>query len=247
MTRAIAVVLFCATALRAAEPSREATAAQNEGVRAFDQGRYGEAIEQFQRAYGISAQPPLLLAIAKAAFRLGERDRAKACLFDFLRDDPKSLSASEAFELLTRIEKESAGAKAKEVKCLRPVVKAEVPRPAPTPSPQPEARPWPPPATRPPAPQAAVAAQPQPQPQVRSHGPWSYAAVGGAVAAAGVGTYFGLRNLSATNDWRNATTPQAISDAHGRASSAATAANVAWIAASALAVTGVSLYLFTNF
>lgn len=227
----------------AAQPSREATAAQNEGVRAYDAGRYQEALDRFQLSYTLSPQPALLLAIARSAYKLRDTDRAKACLFDFLRDDPKSLSASEAFELLTKIEKESpATAKSAEARCLHPekakppeVAAGEAAKPAPVKPPEAVPSPW------------TTQTAPAPAREAKKHGPWSYVAMGTAVAAAGLATYFGTRNLSATSDWRNATTPQATADARDRARSAATNANIAWAAAAALAGTGLGLYFFTEF
>lgn len=245
----LAVALLVAQGAAAAEPAREATAAQNEGVRAFEEGRFAQAAEHFQRAYALSPQPALLLAIARAAYRQGDNDRAKSCLFDFLRDDPKSLSASEAFDLLTRIEKESpATAHAASIPCLKPAA-----------PPAPPATAGPAAAVAPPAPAAPAVAKPKgavpwpavqaaAAPEPRRHGgPVSYTSMGAAVVAAGLGTYFGLQNLSATSDWRNAATPQAIADAHDRAGRAARNANIAWVAAGVLAGTAAGLWLFTEF
>jgi hypothetical protein len=83
-----------------------AAASQNAGVRAFEEGRYGDAAEQFSDAYRIHPQPLLLLSIAKSRYKLRQFGEAKQCLFDFLRDDPNGVAGSEAFDLLTRIEKE---------------------------------------------------------------------------------------------------------------------------------------------
>ena len=78
-------------------------------------------------------------------------------------------------------------------------------------------------------------------------GPWGFVAIGAGVLAGGAGTYFGVKNLSATSDWRAATTPVAITDAHNRARSAATMATIAWVAAGVLASVGVGLLLLTEY
>jgi hypothetical protein len=81
----------------------------------------------------------------------------------------------------------------------------------------------------------------------RKHGFWGFALVGAGVVAAGAGTYFGTKNLSATSEWRAATAPAAITDARNRANSAATSATIAWVAAGVLASVGLGLVLFTQF
>jgi len=82
--------------------------------------------------------------------------------------------------------------------------------------------------------------------QGSQRGPLSLIIIGTGVLAGGAGTYFGVKNLSATSDWRAATTPAAITDARNRARSAATMATIAWAAAGVLASLGVGLLLFTE-
>jgi hypothetical protein len=81
----------------------------------------------------------------------------------------------------------------------------------------------------------------------RKQGPWGYVAIGAGVLAGGAGAYFGMKNLSATSEWRAATEPAAITDARNRAKSAATSATLAWVAAGVLVSVGLGLVLFTDF
>lgn len=287
-------VLVAVAPLRAgAQDDRKANAAQNAAVHEYEEGRFDDALEHFQEAYRLKPESSLLLAIARCRYRLKQLEAAKSCLFDFLKEDPKSVYGSEAFELLTRIENESAKApKSKMVSCLSP------PR-------LPDAKaadaggakdsaaaggsstlgsatggtasagsvtagpgdtlsnaggtgggkgagppvwggtsktggtgagvtPWPPTNT-----QTSTAES--------KHGPWSYTALAASVAAAGVGAYFGAKNLSATSDWRAARTAADSASARNRAQSAATSANIAWATSGVLLGTGLGLFFFTRF
>ena len=220
-------LLVCAA--RTASATEGASLAEQEGVQAYREGRYEAALQKLQEAYRSNPDTALLLGIARTRYQLGELESAKTCLFDVLKADSKSANAAEAFDLLTRIEaapQSSRGGKA----CLDRAPQKS--RPAAFTKDLP-------PGLRKPAVEDAI--------RPRKHGPWSYSAMGAGVAAAGVATFFGLRNLSATSDWRAANTPAAIGDAHRRASSAATSANVAWVASTVFLAAGAGLFLFSEF
>ena len=77
-------------------------------------------------------------------------------------------------------------------------------------------------------------------------GPVGLIVLGGGVVAAGVGTVFGLRNKSATSDYRSAQTAAARLSAHDQAASSATIANVSFIASGLLLAAGLGLLFFTD-
>lgn len=77
-------------------------------------------------------------------------------------------------------------------------------------------------------------------------GPLSLIILGAGVASGGVGVFFGLRNASAKTDYRNAQTATARSSARDRSQSAATVANVSWIASGVLLAAGLGVLFFTD-
>lgn len=269
------VCALAATKAWAADPidPAKARSAQNAGVRAYEDGRFEDAVEGFSAAYRAQPQAALLLSIARSRYRLKQLDAAKSCLYDFLRDDPNGVNGSEAFDLLTRIEKETPQGKKLSLPCLSPTqvpidtaraAKAKEPAaPAPPvsapavasalakdqtrPASTVPAPPAPPSGAWTPKPPIAGATAGQKTSSVSKHGPWSYAAIGASVVAAGAGAYFGAKNLSATSDWRAARTAQDSAAARDRSQSAARSANIAWAASGVLAATGLGLFFFTQF
>src|SRR5882672_10219197 len=79
-----------------------------------------------------------------------------------------------------------------------------------------------------------------------NRGPLSLIVLGGGVVAGGVGVVFGMKNSSAKSDFNNAQTAVARSSARDRAASAATVANISWIASGVLLATGLGLLFFTD-
>lgn len=77
-------------------------------------------------------------------------------------------------------------------------------------------------------------------------GPLSLIVIGGGVVAVGVGAFFGMRNRSAMSDYRSAQTAAARTDAHDRAQSAGTKANIAFVASGVLLVTGLGMLFLTD-
>jgi hypothetical protein len=80
----------------------------------------------------------------------------------------------------------------------------------------------------------------------KKRSPLSLIILGAGVVAAGTGTYFTLRNHSATSDYNAAQTAAARADAQSRAQSAATAANVSWVACGVFIATGLAILFFTD-
>jgi hypothetical protein len=77
-------------------------------------------------------------------------------------------------------------------------------------------------------------------------GPLSLIILGAGVVAGGGGVYFGLKNQSAKSDYNSAQTAAARTDAQSRASSAATKANISWIACGLLVATGLGILFLTD-
>jgi hypothetical protein len=82
--------------------------------------------------------------------------------------------------------------------------------------------------------------------QENRRGPISLIILGAGVVAGGGGVYFGLKNQSAKSDYNSAQTAAARTDAQSRASSAATKANISWIACGLLVATGLGVLFFTD-
>lgn len=70
---------------------RAARGAFKQGQRAFDAGRFEEALERFEQAYALSARPELLFDVGLAADRLREDARALAAFERYLDEavDPE--------------------------------------------------------------------------------------------------------------------------------------------------------------
>jgi hypothetical protein len=139
------------------------------GRRAYEDGRYAEALDAFQRVFVLTGHPAMLINIANAHARLGEPRRAAASLEQYLAlvpDAPDRLVLEDRISALYG-QADSA-----------PLVEA------PSPAPQP-AEPSPPSAAR--APAAA------PAPAVDSHGlfmgrTYTWLALGTSIVLAGIGT-----------------------------------------------------------
>jgi hypothetical protein len=141
------------------------------GRRAYEDGRYAEALDAFQRVFVLTGHPAMLINIANAHARLGEPRRAAASLEQYLALVP---DAPDRLVLEDRIA--ALYGQADSV----PLVEA----PAPTPPP---AAPSPPSAANAPAPAAA------PVPTVDSHGlfmgrTYTWLALGTSIVLAGIGS-----------------------------------------------------------
>jgi tetratricopeptide (TPR) repeat protein len=95
----VALSLACAAAVAEAQPQagdREeaidpdvrAQALFARGRRAYEVGRFEEALDSFELAYELSARPELLFNMGQAADRLGRTDRAANAFAAYLRERP---------------------------------------------------------------------------------------------------------------------------------------------------------------
>ena len=119
----VAVVLVaCATGARAASPPREnAKAIFQDGERNFQLGKFEAAIEAYERAFNLDAQPAFIFNIALAHRRQYEIDgklehllRARELYRNYLKLDPTSANRPGVEKLITelgaRIDQARAGA-----------------------------------------------------------------------------------------------------------------------------------------
>jgi hypothetical protein len=138
------------------------------GRRAYEEGRYAEALDAFQRVFVLTGHPAMLINIANAHARLGEPRRAAASLEQYLAlvpDAPDRLVLEDRISALYG-QADSA-----------PLVEAPVP----------------PPAAPPPPPAASAPMTPAPVPAAESRGlfmgrTYTWLALGASIALAGVGT-----------------------------------------------------------
>jgi tetratricopeptide (TPR) repeat protein len=142
------------------------------GRRAYEEGRYAEALDAFQRVFVLTGHPAMLINIANAHARMGEPRRAAASLEQYLALVP---DAVDRLVLESRIA--ALYAEANTV----PLVETA---PAPTP----------PPAAEPPAPPPSAASIPAyPESAPEQHGlllgrTYTWLALGTSLVLAGVGT-----------------------------------------------------------
>jgi tetratricopeptide (TPR) repeat protein len=139
------------------------------GRRAYEDGRYAEALDAFQRVFVLTGHPAMLINIANSHSRLGEPRRAAASLEQYLALVP---DAPDRLMLEDRISAFYGQAD------TAPLVEAPPPAPRPTEAP-------------PPAASAPIAAAPAPASE--SHGlfmgrTYTWLALGTAIVLAGLGT-----------------------------------------------------------
>jgi hypothetical protein len=165
-------------------------------TRAYDVGKYNEAIEEYQKAYEIGGDPPMLYNIAQA-YRLNDQPTEALRFYRrYLQRAPNARNREDVERKIAELEKS--------VEDRRKAAAAVTPPPAPVTPPAPivtAPAPTPPPApvTTPSEPSADAstgsAASPPPAPveepsQTRKIISWSVLGVG--VVTAGVGAVFGI-------------------------------------------------------
>jgi hypothetical protein len=170
-------------------------------TRAYDVGKYNEAIEEYQKAYEIGGDPPMLYNIAQA-YRLNDQPTEALRFYRrYLQRAPNARNREDVERKIAELEKS--------VEDHRKAAAAAAPPPVPTPAPAPApvvvAPPPPAPAPVPPAADATGATgatgapgtegTPPPAPveeqsQTRKIVSWSVLGVG--VVTAGVGIVFGV-------------------------------------------------------
>jgi hypothetical protein len=117
----------------------EAKKLYKDGDRRYAEGRYEEAIRNFERAYALSKRPLILFAIANTYERMGEYEKARQHLQRFVLDSPsgdvdavrqrirqleKRVAARKAFDA------EIAKLRARPIECKEKVCPVYTPPPA---------------------------------------------------------------------------------------------------------------------
>ena len=85
---AMLLVLMTVSSLAHAADSKEAQVLFENGARAYQEGRYEDAVDLFLKAYTIDPQPELLYNVAQAYERLGDVRNALRSYRDYLRQHP---------------------------------------------------------------------------------------------------------------------------------------------------------------
>ena len=154
-----------------AQPSNESGAREAFllGRKAFDDGRFEDALAQFRASYALSARPELLLPLAQTYRKLGRFDDAMAACQRFLDSHPDSDREHSTYEFMGQLRAEKAQAAARPAEPAPPLV-----APAPSPSP------------------SVVAAPPPREPPPRRHRLALALGIGAAVVVVGVGLGVGL-------------------------------------------------------
>jgi hypothetical protein len=95
VTLALAMaILFVAPFARGAEGDNSAKTLFENGARAYQEGRYEDAVDLFLKAYALDPQPELLYNTAQAYERLGDVRNALRCYRDYLRQGPSAQDRS---------------------------------------------------------------------------------------------------------------------------------------------------------
>lgn len=100
------------------------------GREAYQAGRYREAAEAFERVFALTAHPFMLRNLGNCYARLGERDKAKAALREYLKLAPDAEDRAEVEAMLASLEREAEPPPAPEAVAL-----TEAPPPEPPPAP----------------------------------------------------------------------------------------------------------------
>ena len=196
--------------------------------KAFDLGRWDDAIAEYEAAYSFRADPVFLYNMAQAYRRKGDAKHALDLYKNFLIKSPDSPQRPDIEERIRQLQKQiEKEDHAKPTETAPPAAAPPPPVPTPTPAPQPASQPapvvTPPPAANPPvetaasvpaapapaapavAPPVDLSAQNQPSP-MRGNRPLRIAglAVGGAGALALVGgIVMGVRAKSLSDEVTN--------------------------------------------
>ena len=160
----------------------EMKAHYEKATRAYDLGKYQEAVDEYQKAYEIGGDPPMLYNIGQA-YRLNDQP-AEAIRFyrRYLQRSPNARNREDVERKITELEKL--------IDERRKAAAAVTPPPVTT-TPPPPVTVAPPPVTTPPPPQLVVPPPPPPPSRARQVVGWSM--IGAGVIAGGVGIFEGLR------------------------------------------------------
>lgn len=132
-----AAVLLCAVlaavpsaAAPKGSPDAEAKKLFQEGKKAYDAGRFGEAVEAYQKAHELKPLPAFLFNIGQCYRQLGNHERAVFYFRRFIAEDPRNPNAEVAWANLRDAEarlkeaeehrrREAEAARAREVEAER--------------------------------------------------------------------------------------------------------------------------------
>jgi tetratricopeptide (TPR) repeat protein len=185
--RLLTLMVIVALAGRATAGPREdaARAAFEEGRRAYNLGRWQEAVDGFERAYKLTGDPVLLFNLAQAYRQAGRVAQAIGSYRAYLREAGDSPNRALAQAKLRELEEAQRGAPS------HPTADPANATPVPVTGPPPPLRPAPVPPSAP-APAAGLDARDQgpPPPDTRSWVPW--VGVAATAALAGGATFLGL-------------------------------------------------------
>jgi hypothetical protein len=222
----LALVVTAATTPALAEDADPFNKHVNEGLAAYQAGRYDEAIESFRAAKAMKSDPKLLYNIGRCYEKLGRLDDAIAAYQEFVNaPGTTSQERAKGFEQIKALQAEKGA-------------REDAARPPPKPAEQPgephaEAPP-PPPATG-----STVVAQ-SPPPEKKSHAlEWGLVGVGGAGVV--VGAIFGGLALNQKSQFDSATSTQDKLSARDAGNRDAIVSDVCVIGGAALAVAGLAI------
>jgi tetratricopeptide (TPR) repeat protein len=150
-------------------------------TRAYDLGKYQEAVDEYQKAYEIGGDPPMLYNIGQA-YRLNDQP-AEAIRFyrRYLQRSPNARNREDVERKITDLEKL--------IDERRKAAAAVTPPPVST-TPPPVVTVTPPPVTPPPPP---LVVPPSPEPPSRARQVVGWSMIGAGVIAGGVAIFEGLR------------------------------------------------------
>ncbi|HSZ80720.1 MAG TPA: tetratricopeptide repeat protein [Polyangia bacterium] len=171
-------------------------------TRAYDVGKYNEAIEEYQKAYEIGGDPPMLYNIAQA-YRLNDQPTEALRFYRrYLQRAPNARNREDVERKIAELEKSVEDHRKAAAAATPPPAPVPPPAPAPVVAAPPPPAPAPAPATAPPESTGATGgngatgiegAPPPPveeQSQARKIVSWSV--LGAGVVTAGVGVVFGI-------------------------------------------------------
>jgi tetratricopeptide (TPR) repeat protein len=131
---ALAVLLALAPSLgaHAAQPAKEpagpsplALAHYEEGSKAYDEGRYAEALDSFTAAYDLSPLPGLLFNIGQCHRQLKQHEKSVEYFERYLKEETDPQNRPEVEEMLAEERAAVASAKPASAEPAAPVAEAE--------------------------------------------------------------------------------------------------------------------------
>jgi hypothetical protein len=254
------LVLLLAMAVAPAARAAELTPQQKlemkqlyeRATRAYDVGKYNEAIEEYQKAYEIGGDPPMLYNIAQA-YRLNDQPNEALRFYRrYLQRAPSARNREDVERKIADLEKtveerrKAAAVATPPPVTTPPLVTSPSPvSPAPVPAPPPAGLVGPPSPQSPVTPLGPVPAAPGDEGPSRARTIVSWSLVGAGVLCGGGAVVSGLIARGKSNDVTNMSAAGATFDPtiehSGKVANAVTIG--LWVAGGALVATGVILLL----